>query len=98
MTFNGVINAVNKDGSTGGDKCSDAVTLNLTEQSGTSIAELTEWKALKVYPNPAFHVLKISSEGMTPGNYELCIYDLNGKAVWQGRHLSKAINYRLRYR
>ena len=83
VTFNGIINGVNKDNNTGGDKASNTVSLNLTEQSTTGIAEAAYWKSLKVFPQPASNVLHISSEGIKEGKYTLTVYDLNGKALWQ---------------
>jgi hypothetical protein len=86
VTFNGIINGVNKDNNTGGDRASSIVSLNLTEQSATGIAEATYWKRLKVFPQPAVHTLHISNEGIREGDYILTVYDLNGKALWQSKY------------
>ncbi len=82
VTFNGIINGVNHDNNTSGDRSSDPVTLNLTEDGPTAIADLSYWKNLKLFPVPATELLRISSEGMEAGSYTFQVYDLNGKALW----------------
>lgn len=89
VTFNGIINAVNKDGGTGGDRVSSPVTLTLTEAVPSSVGELNSRINLQLSPVPVADVLHISGEGITSGNYELRIYDLNGKVVWQGQQPAK---------
>ncbi len=89
VTFNGIINGVNKDNNTGGDKSSNTVALNLTEQTTTGIAENKYLKSLKVFPQPATDMLHISSEDLKEGRYTLTVYDLNGKALWQNDYRSK---------
>ncbi|WP_118976491.1 choice-of-anchor V domain-containing protein [Taibaiella koreensis] len=83
VTFNGIINGVNHDGGTSGDKTSDVVTVNLTETPSVGIAEEGIWKNLNMSPVPASDMLNISGEGITPGSYQLTVFDLNGKALWQ---------------
>lgn len=82
IMFHGIINAVNDDNSTTGDRVSAPATLTLTEDGPTSIAETLSWKDLKLYPNPATDELHISSNQVESGLYELSVYDLSGKQVW----------------
>lgn len=84
VVFSGIINGVNKDNNTTGDKVSEPASLSLTEGTVTSIAEKDSWSNLKLSPVPASDMLKLNSEGISAGAYTFVIYDLNGKAMWKG--------------
>lgn len=77
VTFYGVLNAVNNDGSTGGDAPGTPITLTLNE-SPTGIEEAKESK-LNVYPNPANDYLYIGMP--TDGEYVFSVFDMTGKKV-----------------
>lgn len=86
VTFNGIINGVNKDNGTGGDKASNIVSLQLTEQAPTGIEEDALWKDLQLFPVPASDRLQVHGNTAKDGTYTLTVYDLGGKALWQGRY------------
>lgn len=82
ITFYGIINGVNNDNGTNGDKVSTPATISLTEQPGqTSIDDLRQYSDLKLYPNPASDVLHIRSESIANGKYNIRILDINGRAI-----------------
>ncbi len=83
VTLYGIINAVNDDNSTTGDKVSAPATLSLTEQSGTGIDKIESDDLVKVYPNPASDVLHIAAGDGLQGNYDIRILDVNGRVVYQ---------------
>jgi hypothetical protein len=90
VTFYGIINGVNNDNGTNGDKTSAPAAISLTEQSGqTSISNLEQNSDLKLYPNPASDVLHIRSESLASGKYDIRILDINGRAVF---HSSERLN------
>lgn len=83
VTFYGIINGVNDDNGTNGDKASAPATISLTEQPGqTSIDDLERYNDLKLYPNPALDVLHIRSESMASGKYDIRILDINGREIF----------------
>jgi hypothetical protein len=89
VTFYGIINAVNDDNGTNGDKTSAPATVSLTEQGQTSINDLEQYSDLKLYPNPASDILNIRSESMAYGEYDIRILDINGRVVFGSKeHLN----------
>jgi hypothetical protein len=84
VTLYGIINGVNGDNTTNGDKTSAPVNLSLTETAPpTSIKDLAQINDLRLYPNPATNKLFISSDKVTPGNYYVAVYDMAGRLVLQ---------------
>ncbi len=84
VIFNGIINGVNHDGGTGGDKVSEIVTLSLTESTPpTGIAGRDLLNHFSLSPVPASDRLQLNGSGLN-GAYTLAVYDLNGKVLWQG--------------
>jgi hypothetical protein len=83
VTFYGIINGVNDNNLTSGDKVSAPSAVSLTEQPGqTSIDDLGQYSDLKLYPNPASDVLQLRSESMGNGKYDIRILDINGREVF----------------
>ncbi|MFA6056852.1 MAG: choice-of-anchor V domain-containing protein [Taibaiella sp.] len=83
VTFYGIINGVNDDNGTNGDRTSAPAAINLTEQPGqTAIHDLEQYSDLKLYPNPVAEVLHIRSESIANGKYDIRILDINGRAVF----------------
>jgi hypothetical protein len=86
VTFYGIINGVNDDNGTNGDKASAPATISLTEQPGqTSIDDLDQYSDLKLYPNPATDALHIRSESIANGKYDIRVLDINGREVFYNR-------------
>ncbi|PSK89871.1 choice-of-anchor V domain-containing protein [Taibaiella chishuiensis] len=82
VTLYGIINGVNDDNGITGDKASAPVTLPLTEATNpTSVQDLAAISDLRVYPNPATDQLHLGSDQVTPGNYQVTIYDMTGREV-----------------
>ncbi len=89
VTLYGIINGVNDDNNTTGDKASAPVNLSLTETvPPTSVQDLSKGSDLKVYPNPASNLLYLSSDKMNQGKYQVVVYDMAGRLVLQqgGQH------------
>ncbi len=82
VTLYGIINGVNDDDAITGDRVSAPVNLPLTEATNpTAIKDLAAISDLRVYPNPATDQLHLGSEQVTPGNYQVTIYDMTGREV-----------------
>lgn len=91
VTFYGIINGVNDDNGTNGDRTSAPAAISLTEQPGqTSINDLEQYNDLKLYPNPVLDVLHIRSESIAKGKYDIRILDINGRAVFNS---SERLNF-----
>lgn len=83
VTFYGIINGVNDNNLSDGDKVSAPSAVSFTEQPGqTSIDDMEQYHTLKLYPNPALDVLQLRSESMGDGKYEIRISDINGRTVF----------------
>lgn len=85
ITFYGIINGVNDDNQTTGDKPSAPSTLVLTEHSATSITDHEMNADIHLYPNPVSTSLRISAEKLQSGTYHVSILNMNGQLVWQGK-------------
>lgn len=84
VTLYGIINGVNDDNGTNGDKASAPVNLSLTETiPPTSVKELAAIEDLLVYPNPATNQVQLSSNRLNPGKYLIAVYDMAGRSVLQ---------------
>lgn len=84
VTLYGIINGVNGDNTTNGDKASAPVTLGLTETAPpTSVKDLARINDLRMYPNPATDKLTISSEQVNPGKYSVMVFDMAGRQILQ---------------
>jgi hypothetical protein len=91
VTFYGIINGVNDDNGTNGDRTSAPAAISLTEQPGqTSINDMEQYHDLKLYPNPASDVLHIRSESIANGKYDIRILDINGRTVFNS---SERLNF-----
>jgi hypothetical protein len=83
VTFYGIINGVNDNNLTDGDKVSAPSAVSFTEQPGqTSIDDMEQYHDLKLYPNPVSDVLQLRSESMGSGKYDIRILDINGRVVF----------------
>lgn len=83
VTFYGIINGVNDDNGTNGDRTSAPAAISLTEHPGqTAIDDLDQYNDLKLYPNPATDALHIRSESIANGKYDIRILDINGRTVF----------------
>jgi hypothetical protein len=80
VTFYGIFNAVNGDGSTGGDEPSFGITKALTE-STASIDEKSFNATITIVPNPASNVISI--KGINSGKGNIAIYSAAGAMVLQ---------------
>lgn len=78
ITFYGIGNAVNDNGSTSGDLPGAGITAKYTETIPASIAAIAAQNQARVYPNPCSGVLNI--EGFE-NDFSANIYDLNGRIV-----------------
>lgn len=81
VTFYGIINGVNDDDNTTGDKVSAPSTVSLTEQGGTDIGNIELSRNVKLYPNPANDMLYIRSEQLAHAKYDVRILDVSGKEI-----------------
>jgi hypothetical protein len=79
VTFYGIINGVNDDDGTGGDRASAPINITLAELAGpTAIGDVNPEEGWTVYPNPVTDKLHITA---ATGNYEFQVYDLAGHQV-----------------
>ena len=75
-----IINAVNNDGGSGGDRPSQSFQLSLTEGGTTGIDNISAIH-LTVYPNPALNTLQVKLPSVSTG--ELVVHDITGKIVFE---------------
>jgi hypothetical protein len=80
VRFCAIINAVNGDGTVGGDAVGDPYSKTFTANT-TSVADLGKNDNIRIYPNPVTNLLHISFADVTPGNYTASVYDLTGKVI-----------------
>jgi hypothetical protein len=85
VTFYAVINAVNANGSESGDQPSIGLTKTITEKT-TSINEINNNIASKIFPNPCSNMLNI--EAASNAKYVATVYDLAGRQVLAASHQS----------
>lgn len=83
VTFYGIINGVNNDGSIGGDRSSTPATLALTEAQGTAISTLDLGSELQCWPNPARDVVHFRSATAGKGKYQVRVLDMTGRTLLQ---------------
>lgn len=81
ITFHGILNAVDGDNSTAGDKPSGTVKVDLL--NFTSIGNIADSDFnIVAYPNPLTgNVLNLDLENVPAGNYTLDVYDVKGSRV-----------------
>jgi hypothetical protein len=91
VTFYGIINAVNNDGTIGGDAVSAPATTVL--QNAASVGTLDNNISFTTYPNPFTNCLKVKMEHVMPGNYTINAFDVHGKKLASNQvYLSTANN------
>jgi hypothetical protein len=78
ITFYGVVNAVNGDGTIGGDAVSPAFNLTLAE-TPNAITDIAVDNEIRIYPNPVQDQLHVSFS--QTGNYTISVYSLDGKII-----------------
>jgi len=80
VTFYGVVNAVNGDGSISGDKTSSTLQRTYNDQT-VSVADLPASTGITIFPNPASGQFTLRFENAVPGTYAVSIFDLNGRKL-----------------
>lgn len=83
VTFYVMVNAVNGNGTTSGDEPGVGMTKTFYEKT-TSIGEIKNNIASKIYPNPCTNVLSI--ESASNDKFMATVYDLNGRQVIAPSH------------
>lgn len=82
VTFYAIVNAVNgNDLADNDDMPSSPLSVTIPEQ-GLSVAELDANIRLNAYPNPSMSNMTLSFEDATPGQYDINVMDLNGRAIY----------------
>lgn len=79
ITLYGIVNAVNNDGTNGGDMTSNTLSLMLTDK--TSVAQVTKMVVIRAYPNPVQDVLTLNLDKADAGIYEVVVYSASGAVV-----------------
>ncbi|MES2477849.1 MAG: choice-of-anchor V domain-containing protein [Bacteroidota bacterium] len=85
VTFYAMVNAVNNNGLSTGDEPSVGMTKTFYEKT-TSIGEIKNEIASKIYPNPCTNVLNIEAAGSA--KFMATVYDLAGRVVIAPAHQS----------
>jgi hypothetical protein len=80
ITFYGVINAVNNNSQTAGDKPGSPFTKVLAQGVPVGVSNAEETISIQAYPNPATTQLHLKN--LEKGNYDLCAYDISGKNIY----------------
>jgi hypothetical protein len=83
VTFYYILNAVNGNGSENGDLPSTGKT-SIFNEAGTSINEVNNNIASKIFPNPCSNILNI--EAASNAKYVATVYDLAGRQVLAASH------------
>lgn len=82
ISIYGTMNAVNNDGTTGGDAVSAPLKITFAE-SGVSVPATTKLDdVLKIYPNPATNALYVDMQDAQAGSYEVAIFSIAGNKVY----------------
>ena len=81
ISFYGIINAVNNNNSTSGDKPSAPFSTVLSE-APTSVSELSPNIRIAAYPNPTASNLRLKFEDAPRGRYTVSIFDVAGRKMY----------------
>ncbi len=82
ISFWGVINAVNNNGTDGaGDFWNTAKLIANEWPAGTGVASLEETASMNAFPNPAIDNFSLALSNLPSGNYSLSIFDLTGRKI-----------------
>lgn len=79
ITFYGILNGVDGDGSEHGDK--SAPQFQTTLQHTLSVDDVATIRIFKAYPNPVVNDINIEMTESQPGNYNLTVYNVAGVQI-----------------
>ncbi len=66
------------------NSCGSDTTKKTVNTEATGIGILNESFEVKLFPNPASTTVAISAEGLEPGLVEIQLFDVSGRAIYQG--------------